>query len=78
MYAEVLIAINALINFSLLSFSHKMGSFHQKSWRLWLSAFLGGVCIVIFGGGFLSVVATFVFMMTIAFGFNRSNWFLAA
>lgn len=78
MYAEVLISINTLINFSLLSFSNKMGSFHQKSWRLWLSAFLGGVSIVLFGGGFLSVVATFVFMMTTAFGLNRSNWLLAA
>jgi stage II sporulation protein GA (sporulation sigma-E factor processing peptidase) len=33
---------------------------------------------VLFGGGFLSVVATFVIMMTIAFGLNRSNWILAA
>ncbi|EPD52874.1 sigma-E processing peptidase SpoIIGA [Paenisporosarcina sp. HGH0030] len=78
MYAEVLISINTLINFSLLSFSNKMGSFHQKSWRLWLSAFIGGVSVVLFGGSFLSIVATFVVMTTIAFGMNRTNWILAA
>ncbi|WP_017380784.1 sigma-E processing peptidase SpoIIGA [Paenisporosarcina sp. TG-14] len=78
MYAEVLISINTLINFSLLSFSNKMGSFHQKSWRLWISAFLGGVSIVLFGGNFFSIVVTFIFMTTIAFGLNRSNWLLAA
>jgi len=78
MYAEVLIAINTLVNFSLLSFSNKMGSFHQKSWRLWGSAFIGGVSIVVFGGNFISLVATFICMTTLAFGFNRSNWVLAA
>lgn len=78
MYAEVLISINTLINFSLLSFSNKMGSFHQKSWRLWLSALLGGVSIVLLGGSFISIVGTFVLMTTCAFGLKRSNWPLAA
>jgi stage II sporulation protein GA (sporulation sigma-E factor processing peptidase) len=78
MYAEVLIAINTLVNYSLLSFSNKMGSFHQKAWRLWLSAFIGGVCIILFGGSFISIVATFICMTTLAFGINRSNWVLAA
>lgn len=78
MYAEVLIAINTLVNYSLLSFSNKMGSFHQKAWRLWLSAFIGGVCIILFGGSFISIMATFICMMTLAFGINRSNWVLAA
>lgn len=78
MYAEVLITINTLINFSLLSFSNKMGSFHQKSWRLWMSAFIGGLSIILFGDSFFSIVITFIFMITIAFGLNRSNWLLAA
>ncbi|WP_019412586.1 sigma-E processing peptidase SpoIIGA [Paenisporosarcina sp. TG20] len=78
MYAEVLITINTLINFSLLSFSNKMGSFHKKSWRLWISAFIGGLSIVLFGGSFFSIVVTFIFMITIAFGLNRTNWLLAA
>jgi len=78
MYAEVLIAINTLVNYSLLSFSNKMGSFHQKPWRLWGSAFIGGVSIVLFGGSFISIIVTFIGMTTLAFGFNRSKWFLAA
>lgn len=78
MYAEVLIAINTLVNFSLLSFSNKMGSFHQKAWRLWVSALIGGVSIVIFGGSFISIAGTFILMTALAFGFKRSNWVLAA
>lgn len=78
MYAEVLISINTLINFSLLSFSNKMGSFHQKSWRLWFSACLGAVSIVLLGGGYVSITLTFLVMTTVAFGLNRSNWVLAA
>ena len=78
MYAEVLIAINTLVNYTLLSFSSKMGSINQAKWRLWLSAFAGSVSIVIFGGSFLSIVATFIFMTVLAFGLNRSNWTLAA
>jgi len=78
MYAEVMITLNALINYCLLSFTNKMGSFQQKKWRLWVSALAGGTLIVIFGGGFVSIVITFVLMITIAFGVNRSNLILAA
>jgi stage II sporulation protein GA (sporulation sigma-E factor processing peptidase) len=78
MYAEVMITLNALINYCLLSFTNKMGSFQQKKWRLWVSALTGGTLIVLFGGGFVSIVITFIIMIAIAFGIRRSNWILAA
>jgi stage II sporulation protein GA (sporulation sigma-E factor processing peptidase) len=78
MYAEVMIILNALINYCLLSFTNKMGTFQQKKVRLWVSAFTGGILIVLLGGGLLSIIGTFICMIVMAFGFNRSNWLLAA
>lgn len=78
MYAEVMITLNALINYSLLSFTNKMGTFQQTKGRLWISAFVGGFLIVLTGGGPLSIIGTFICMILIAFGFNRANWLLAA
>ncbi|MET0785728.1 MAG: sigma-E processing peptidase SpoIIGA [Paenisporosarcina sp.] len=78
MYAEVMITLNALINYCLLSFTNKMGTFQQTKVRLWVSAFTGGFLIVLLGGGPLSIIGTFICMIVMAFGFNRSNWLLAA
>lgn len=78
MYAEVMITLNALINYTLLSFTNKIGTFQQKKWRLWVSALAGGILIVVLGGGFLSITITFIVMIITAFGFKRSNFMLAA
>ncbi|MGX9133580.1 sigma-E processing peptidase SpoIIGA [Rummeliibacillus sp. JY-2-4R] len=75
MYGEVLILINALFNYVILSFTNSICYMQQKRVRLLISAIIAGIWIVVFGHHFLMMVIAFVLMITTAFGFQiRKLW----
>lgn len=78
LYGEVLILINALFNYVILSFTNSICYMQQKRMRLVIAAILAGIWIVIFGHHFLMMVLSFVLMITIAFGFQIRKWWKAA
>ncbi|MGG0656012.1 sigma-E processing peptidase SpoIIGA [Rummeliibacillus pycnus] len=78
MYGEVLILINALFNYVILSFTNSICYMQQKRIRLIVSAFVAGIWIVIFGHQFLMMVIAFILMISIAFGIQIRRWWKAA
>ncbi|HWI49739.1 MAG TPA: sigma-E processing peptidase SpoIIGA [Rummeliibacillus sp.] len=78
MYGEVLILINALFNYVILSFTNSICYMQQKRMRLIISAFLAGTWIVIFGHHFLMMVIAFILMITTAFGLQIRKWWKGA
>lgn len=78
MYGEVLILMNALFNYVILSFTNSICFLQQKKVRLLISAFLAGIWIVLFGHHFLMMVIAFVLMITVAFGWQIRKWWKGA
>lgn len=78
MYGEVLILMNAIFNYIILSFANSICFLQQSKRRLFISAFLAGACIVIFGHHFLMMVITFILMITMAFGWQFRKWWKGA
>jgi len=78
LYGEVLILINALFNYVILSFTNSICYMQQKRMRLIISAFLAGTWIVIFGHHFLMMVIAFILMITTAFGLQIRKWWKGA
>ncbi|AMW98345.1 MULTISPECIES: sigma-E processing peptidase SpoIIGA [Rummeliibacillus] len=75
MYGEVLILINAIFNYVILSFTNSICYMGKKKIRLMGSALFAGAWIVIFGHQFLMMVVAFLLMMILAFGFHiRQLW----
>lgn len=78
MYGEVLILMNAIFNYVILSFANSICFLQQSKGRLLISAFLAGICIVIFGHHFLILIIVFILMITVAFGWQIRNWWKGA
>ena len=78
LYGEVLILMNTLFNYVILSFTNSICYLQQSKRRLLISAFLAGIWIVIFGHHFLMMVIAFILMITVAFGWQIRNWWKGA
>ncbi len=74
MYGEILIAVNMLFNYAILSFANKVGNIHVARRRLWLASFLGAVVVVIFPSSLIFVVIGFFAMTICAFGVQFNQW----
>jgi stage II sporulation protein GA (sporulation sigma-E factor processing peptidase) len=74
MYGEILIAVNMLFNYAILSFANKVGNIQVARGRLWLASFLGAVVVVIFPSSLIVVVVGFLAMTVCAFGVQFNLW----
>lgn len=74
MYAEVMIAINTLFNFSILSFTNKICTYRIPFKRLLISALLGGLIVTLFGDSIIVILIAFVLMTASAFGWRIMEW----
>lgn len=74
MYGEIIIAINMLFNFAILSFADRMGN-AQASWkRLLLASFVGAVPVTLFPNSWIALFVAFAFMVFCAFGVSFTTW----
>ena len=74
MYGEILIAVNMLFNYAILSFANKVGNIQVARGRLWLASFLGAVVVVIFPSSLIVLVVGFLAMTVCAFGVQFNLW----
>lgn len=74
MYAEVMIAINTLFNFSMLSFTNKICMYRISFRRLLVSSLIGGTIVTVLGDATIVVLLSFVLMTAWAFGWRIMEW----
>ncbi|ARF18385.1 sigma-E processing peptidase SpoIIGA [Sporosarcina ureae] len=74
MYGELMIGINMLFNYAILSFTNKVGNHQTNRRRLWSAAFLGAFFITLFPYSVPAMIFTFLGMTYIAFGQTFGSW----
>lgn len=74
MYAEVIIGVNMLFNYTILSFANKVGNLQSSRKRLLLASFIGAIPVTLFPASTLAVFAAFVGMTGWAFGKVVDSW----
>ncbi|MFE6167222.1 sigma-E processing peptidase SpoIIGA [Viridibacillus arvi] len=78
MYGEVILALNTIFNYIVLSFSSKIGALQVSRKRLLLSALIGACVVVFIGQSVIPMIFAFVVMTISAFGFHFMKWLKSA
>ena len=68
MYAELIIGLNMLFNFAVLSFANKVGNIQAGRGRLVFASFIGAVPVTLFPQALTAVILSFLGMTITAFG----------
>ena len=92
MYGELIVGVNMLFNYAILSFANKVGNVQAARGRLLFASFAGALPVVIFPSSASVVVLSFICMTVMRFwkgfrtvekvcdnGFDRSGicwWFI--
>ncbi|MCG3090183.1 sigma-E processing peptidase SpoIIGA [Sporosarcina cyprini] len=74
MYGELIIAINMVFNFAVLSFANKTGNLQAARGRLWFASFAGALPVTLFSSSFISMIISFLLMTFFAFGKALAVW----
>lgn len=74
MYGEVMIMINMVFNYTVLSFANAIGNSKIHKKRLMFAAFSGAIPAVVFPDSFLASLTAFFIMTSCAFGFSARLW----
>ncbi|MHA6258624.1 sigma-E processing peptidase SpoIIGA [Sporosarcina sp. CAU 1771] len=74
MYGEVIIGVNMLFNFAVLSFANKVGNIGTSKRRLLLASLVGATPVTFFPGSNLVMLVSFVGMTVCAFGIRFTTW----
>lgn len=74
MYAEMIIGLNMLFNFAILSFAKKIGNVQVKHRRLLFASFIGALPVTVFPTSLVAVIVSFFVMTCAAFGTVFSLW----
>lgn len=74
MYGELIVGVNMLFNYAILSFANKVGNVQAARGRLLFASFAGAVPVVIFPSSASVVVLSFICMTVCAFGKAFELW----
>lgn len=74
MYGELIIGLNMMFNFTVLSFANKMQNVKISLSRLCFASFIGAIPVVFFSVSIWTMVFTFIGMTLIAYGKAFTNW----
>lgn len=74
MYGELIVGINMLFNYAILSFANKMGNVQAARRRLLLASFIGALPVTFFPSSVIAVVVAFIGMTVCAFGKAFEPW----
>jgi len=74
MYGELIIALNMVFNYAVLSFANKVGNIQSRKRRLILASFIGAVPVTIFPSSVIAILMSFLFMTVCAFGKSVDSW----
>ncbi|MDW0115810.1 sigma-E processing peptidase SpoIIGA [Sporosarcina thermotolerans] len=74
MYGEIIIGINMVFNYAILSFASRMAK-SQTTWkRLLLASFIGAFPVTLFPNSAFAIVIAFLGMVVCAFGVSFTAW----
>ena len=74
MYGELIIGLNMLFNYAILSFANKVGNIKASRRRLVIASFAGAVPVTFFPSSAVAVVVSFLGMTVCAFGKAFGPW----
>ena len=74
MYGELIVGVNMLFNYAILSFANKVGNVHAARGRLLFASFVGALPVVIFPSSIIAVILSFICMTICAFGKTFEPW----
>lgn len=74
MYGELIIGLNMVFNFTILSFANKMQNVKIGLARLCLASFVGAIPVVFFPVSFWTILVAFISMTVVAFGKSFEPW----
>ncbi|CAM3086435.1 sigma-E processing peptidase SpoIIGA [Filibacter tadaridae] len=74
MYGELIVGVNMLFNYAILSFANKVGNVQATRKRLLLASFAGAVPVTLLPSSIFVIVISFVIMTGIAFGSSFEPW----
>lgn len=74
MYGEVIIGVNMLFNYAILSFANKVGTVEVSRGRLLLASFIGAVPVTFFPTSIIAIIGSFFGMTICAFGKAFMLW----
>lgn len=74
MYGELIIGLNMMFNFTVLSFANKMQNISISLRRLCFASFIGAVPVVFFSVSIWTIVLPFLCMTFIAYGKAFHHW----
>lgn len=73
MYGEWLVLYNTVFNYVLLAFTSEVSGLNVRKSRLFLSAFISGLFVVLFRGFFGSSFVSFFLLIALAFGLRLNE-----
>jgi len=74
MYGELIIGLNMLFNYAILSFANKVGNVGVNRRRLVFASFVGAVIVTFFPSSAVAIIASFLSMTVCAFGKAFEPW----
>jgi stage II sporulation protein GA (sporulation sigma-E factor processing peptidase) len=74
MYGELIVAVNMLFNYAILSFANKVGNIQAARGRLLFASFAGALPVAVFPSSAIVVVLSFMCMTVCAFGKAFEPW----
>lgn len=73
MYGELIVGINMVFNYAILSFANRMVKAQATRHRLWLASFAGALPVAIFPDSRIAIVIAFGAMIICAFGISLAS-----
>ena len=74
MYGELIVGVNMLFNYAILSFANKVGNVQAARGRLLFASFAGALPVAIFPSSISAVIFSFFGMTVCAFGKAFELW----
>lgn len=74
MYGELIIGLNMLFNFVILSFANKMANARATRGRLLIASLLGAIPVTFFPSSIIAILLSFLSMTIYAFGIRLEQW----
>ena len=74
MYGELIIGLNMLFNFVILSFANKMANARATRGRLLIASLLGAIPVTFFPSSIIAILLSFLCMTIYAFGIRLEQW----
>lgn len=74
MYGELIVGLNMIFNYAILSFANKVGHIEAKRKRLILAAFVGAVPVTLYPASVIAIIVSFISMTACAFGKAFEHW----